>query len=126
MTTEADSMGDTREEYFNHNLDKALWWTSKDYEAFKHAALTEIADLMESNSIDAKTAINYSHLIEMQSNCKHANNPVDITAANEHQQVLPVLNEKKVKDNRKQNALAEKVGLKPMNSGRYPLTYCVL
>lgn len=46
-----------RQEYFDHKLDKKLWWSTDDYAQFKHSAILEISALMNIYRIDAKTAI---------------------------------------------------------------------
>lgn len=47
----------TRQDYFDHNLDKKLWWTEEDYEVFKKSAVREVSALINIYRIDAKTAL---------------------------------------------------------------------
>jgi hypothetical protein len=47
----------TRQDYFDHNLDKKLWWTEDDYEVFKKSAVREVSALINIYRIDAKTAL---------------------------------------------------------------------
>lgn len=47
----------TRQDYFDHNLDKKLWWTENDYDVFKKSAVREVSALINIYRIDAKTAL---------------------------------------------------------------------
>ncbi len=47
----------TRQDYFDHNLNKKLWWTEEDYNAFKKSAVREVSALINIYRIDAKTAL---------------------------------------------------------------------
>jgi hypothetical protein len=47
----------TRQEYFDHKLDRVLWWKSDDYTKFKQSAVLEVSAIINIYRVDAKTAL---------------------------------------------------------------------
>ena len=47
----------TRQEYFDHKLDRVLWWKPDDYTKFKQSAVLEVSAIINIYRVDAKTAL---------------------------------------------------------------------